>query len=59
MASFRAEAAKAEGSRLRKDLIGAMDEANNAMSKLKEISKKLKVQRMLFTLKISRFNQPY
>ena len=47
MANSRAEAKKAENSKLRKDLIEAMGEANDAKTKLKEVSDELRTKKML------------
>nr|POF26876.1 hypothetical protein CFP56_45610 [Quercus suber] len=47
MANSRAEAKKAESSKLRKDLIEAMGEANDAKTKLKEVSDELRTKKML------------
>lgn len=47
MANFRAEATEAEGSRLRKDLIEAINQVNKAKAKLKDVSDQLRAQRML------------
>lgn len=47
MANSRAEVTKAKGSRLRKDLIEAMDKVIEAKAKLKDISNQLRAQRML------------
>ena len=47
IASSRAEATETESSRLRKDLIKAMDQANKAKAKLKEVSNQLRTKKML------------
>ena len=47
IASSRVEATKTESSRLRKDLIKAMDQANKAKAKLKEVSNQLRTKKML------------
>uniref|UniRef100_A0A7N2LYE7 Uncharacterized protein n=1 Tax=Quercus lobata TaxID=97700 RepID=A0A7N2LYE7_QUELO len=47
MANSRAEAAKVKGSRLRKDLVKAMDQVSEAKAKLKDISDQLRTERML------------
>nr|POE75252.1 hypothetical protein CFP56_14287 [Quercus suber] len=51
MANSRAEVTKAKGSRLRKDLIEAMDQVTEAKAKLKDISDQLRAQRMLIVNK--------
>uniref|UniRef100_A0A7N2QYM1 Uncharacterized protein n=1 Tax=Quercus lobata TaxID=97700 RepID=A0A7N2QYM1_QUELO len=47
MANSWAEATKAESSKLRKDLIEAMGEANDAKTNLKEVSDELRIEKML------------
>ena len=47
MANSWVETTKAESSKLRKDLIDAMGEANNAKTKLKEVSNELRIEKML------------
>ena len=47
MANSKIESIEAENSKLRKDLIKAMDEANKAREKVKELSEELKVEKML------------
>lgn len=47
IASLRVEATETESSRLRKDLIKAMDQANKAKAKLKEVSNQLRTKKML------------
>ena len=47
MANSWVEATKAESSKLRKDLIDAMGEANDAKTKLKEVSDELRIEKML------------
>ena len=47
MANSWAEATKAESSKLRKDLIEAMREANDTKTKLKEFSDELRTEKML------------
>ena len=47
MVNSRAEAAKVKGSRLRKDLVKAMDQVSEAKAKLKDISDQLRTERML------------
>ena len=47
MANSRAEATEAEGSRLRKDLIEAINQVTKAKAKLKDVSDQLRAQRML------------
>lgn len=47
MANSQAEATKAESSKLRKDLIEAMGEANNAKTKLKEVFDEQRTGKML------------
>ena len=51
MANSRVEATKAESSKLKKDLIEAMGEANNAKTKLKEVSDELRTEKMLIIQK--------
>ena len=46
MANSRVEATKAKSSKLRKDLIEAMGEANDAKTKLKEVSNELRTEKM-------------
>nr|POE46779.1 hypothetical protein CFP56_42811 [Quercus suber] len=46
-ADSQAEATKAESSKLRKDLIEAMGKANDAKTKLKEVSDELRTEKML------------
>ena len=41
------ESVEVESSRLRKDLIEAMDETNKAREKIKELSEALRVEKML------------
>ena len=47
MANSMAKAAKVKGSRLRQDLIRAMDQASEAKAKLKDIFDQLRTKRML------------
>ena len=47
IASSRVEATETESSRLRKDMIKAMDQANKAKAKLKELSNQLRTKKML------------
>ena len=47
MANSKIESVEAENSKRRKDLIEAMDKANKAEEKLKELSEELKVKKML------------
>ena len=47
MANSWVEATKAESLKLRKDLIDAMGEANDAKTKLKEVSDELRIEKML------------
>ena len=47
MVNSRAEAVEVESSKLRKDLIETMDWANEAKDKLKEVTNKLRMERML------------
>ena len=47
MANSHIEVIKVESSTLRKDLIEAMGEANDAKAKLKEVSNKLRTEKML------------
>lgn len=47
MANSRVEVAKVESSRLMKDLIEAMDQANEAEAKMKEIFEQLRTQKIL------------
>ena len=49
MATSKAKAMEAKYSTLRKQLIKAMNDANEAKAKLKGISNKLKVEKMLIT----------
>ena len=50
-ANSRAEATKPKNSRLRKDMIEAMDQASEAKANLKEVSDQLKIEKMLFIKK--------
>ena len=50
-ANSRAKVVEAESSRLRKDLIEAMDQANEATAKLKKVSNQLKIEKMLVVQK--------
>ena len=47
MVNSRAEAVEVESSKLRKDLIETMDQANEAKDKLKEVTNQLRMERML------------
>lgn len=47
MVKSRAEVVEVESSKLRKDLIETMDRANEAKDKLKEVTNKLRMERML------------
>lgn len=47
MANSRAEVAKVESSRLRKDLIELMDQANEAKAKMKEVFEQLRIEKIL------------
>ena len=47
MANSWGEATKAKSSKLRKGLIDAMGEANDAKTKLKEVSDELRIEKML------------
>lgn len=47
MANSKLESVEVESSRLRKDLIKAMDEKNKAREKIKELSEALRVEKML------------
>ena len=47
MANSNLEFLEVESSRLRKDLIEAMDETNKERKKIKELSEALRVERML------------
>lgn len=51
MVNSRVEAVEAKGSRLKKDLAEAMDQASEAKAKLKDIFDQLKTERMLVTKK--------
>lgn len=50
-ANSRAEATKPKNSRLRKDMIEAMDQASEAKANLKEVSDQLKIEKMLIIKK--------
>ena len=47
VANSKVESMKAKSSRLRKDLIKAMDEATKAKGKVKELNEVLKVEKLL------------
>jgi len=47
VANSKLESVEAENSKLRKDLIAAMDETNKANEKIKELNKALRVEKML------------
>ena len=47
VANSKVESMKAKSSRLRKDLIKAMDEATKAKGKVKELNEALKVEKLL------------
>ena len=47
MANSRTEVAKVESSRLRKDLIELMDQANEAKAKMKEVFEQLRIEKIL------------
>ena len=49
--NYKLESIKAESSKLRKDLIEAMDEINRAKEKIKELNEALKVEKMLIVQK--------
>ena len=51
VANSKVESVKAESSKLRKDLIEAMDQATKSKEKVKELSEALKVEKMLITQK--------
>ena len=51
MANSKIESVKAESSKLMKDLIEAMDIANKAKEKFKELSEELRVEKMLVVQK--------
>ena len=51
MANSKNKFVEAESSKLRKDLIEAMDETNKVKMKIKELSEALKVEKMLFIQK--------
>nr|POF18904.1 hypothetical protein CFP56_29727 [Quercus suber] len=51
MVNLRAEVAEVESSKLRKDLIETMDQANEAKAKLKEVIDQLRMERMLVVQK--------
>ena len=47
VANSKLESVKAESLKLRKDLIGTMDETNKANEKIKELNEALYVEKML------------
>jgi len=51
VANSKVESVKAESSKLRKDLIEAMDQTTKSKEKVKELSEALKVEKMLITQK--------
>ena len=51
VANSKVESVEDESSRLRKDLIKAMDEATNAKGKIKELNQVLKVEKLLVAQK--------
>ena len=59
MANSKVDSVEAESSRLRKDLIEAMDQSTKAKEKVKELKEALKIEKKLVIQKDGKFKLPF